>query len=195
MQKKFYRAGVATKTIIRVIIIAVAVIMVVVFVRAYFLVPAFKGYRDDVVAIEAKVNVSAIAMGAMMYYTENRSFPVTDLSNARLPKTRQAKGERALPETFQAQALLPPWSDLKFDSYGPIYYQYTYLSGSMVPGEVKSFIVYAEAALKGEKPDSCFSITGSVRLDADGNEEPVIGDIVQHDSCAEPVAPSNALIK
>ena len=167
------------------------IVVAIIGILAAVAIPGFMKYIKDSKTSEAKVNVKAIAEGAVSFFqTEHptnakgtafftRQYPsatyckasagidagggCTGLAN--MPTAIMDRGTKAA-GTWTAE----PWKSLNFQTSGPVYYTYSYSGIAGTGTTTTSFTAQGAAKLDSPtKVDSCFQIAGDTATDGDPN--------------------------
>ncbi len=177
-------------------LVELMIVVAIIGILAAVAIPGFMKYIKDSKTSEAKVNIKAVAEGAVAFYEIEH--PTTAAGEAFYTKeypsaTRcrsitgcvglanepeiQPAGTKAKPNFANE-----PWISLNFTTSAPVYYSYGYSGTASSENAGSSFVAQAAARLDKTTVDSCFKITGSVSTDGD----PQMSAIVDLSEAAKP---------
>ncbi len=167
-------------------LIELMIVVAIIGILAAVAIPGFMKYIKDSKTSEAKVNIKAIAEGAVAFYQGEHTKKDGTMYTRQYPSASYCKKLSSADSGCAAVANEPsairatgsktagswgnePWTSLNFQTSGPLYYTYSYKGTAATTSALSSFNAQAAAALDKVTVDSCFQMDGST--DANGDPQ------------------------
>ncbi len=182
-------------------LVELMIVVAIIGILAAVAIPGFMKYIKDSKTSEAKVNIKAIAEGALSFYqTEHatdstgvafftKQYPNSNFCRSTASQGGSCESGKGNQPTLQnagqkatGDFSKEPWISLNFQTSAPVYYTYSY-AGTGSATEASGFTTQTAAKLDSVTAvDSCFQMVGTTEANGDPKISAIV-DLSEAKSC------------